>query len=165
MNQLNPRVSAICDGCQMSIFEACGDRYKCQICPNFDFCGSCITTGHHILGHYFTKLPCPNQNTPFRIIDVALVFYQMEYDHFSKADLARLVTATIHILNHPEFKKSPKEFVRRWVASRGGEEVFIYIEDPCLDFFCLYARIQRQEHCDDEDGFSEEFYQSLCQNF
>jgi len=54
---------ATCDGCQSRIK---GIRYKCQQCPDFDFCESCATKRSelHAADHTFEKILRPNF-TPF----------------------------------------------------------------------------------------------------
>eukprot|EP01017_Pseudomicrothorax_dubius_P046787 TRINITY_DN8291_c0_g1_i7.p1 TRINITY_DN8291_c0_g1~~TRINITY_DN8291_c0_g1_i7.p1 ORF type:complete len:240 (-),score=12.13 TRINITY_DN8291_c0_g1_i7:82-801(-) len=36
-----------CDGCRSSIPKAPDVRYRCTICPNFDFCEKCMKNNHH----------------------------------------------------------------------------------------------------------------------
>lgn len=52
-----------CDGCgQVNLI---GDRYKCEICPNFDFCSSCFETRElrksHGETHTFQKIEKPQE--------------------------------------------------------------------------------------------------------
>eukprot|EP01119_Soliformovum_irregulare_P022592 TRINITY_DN7771_c0_g1_i1.p1 TRINITY_DN7771_c0_g1~~TRINITY_DN7771_c0_g1_i1.p1 ORF type:complete len:365 (-),score=93.57 TRINITY_DN7771_c0_g1_i1:43-1137(-) len=51
----NPRAhNAFCDGCRDRIV---GTRYKCNTCPDFDFCGKCRNQEH--MGHSFTQIDDP----------------------------------------------------------------------------------------------------------
>ncbi|KAJ9657901.1 hypothetical protein H2201_008010 [Coniosporium apollinis] len=60
----NVRHSAICDGCDKTIY---GVRHKCLVCPDFDFCGACTKNSKYIHpGHRFVPiyepLPEPRAN-------------------------------------------------------------------------------------------------------
>ncbi|KAL0491080.1 sequestosome [Acrasis kona] len=44
----------ICDGCQQS--PIIGQRFKCDTCPDFDFCGKCHASKSTNHGHAFTEL-------------------------------------------------------------------------------------------------------------
>ncbi|CAG9313571.1 unnamed protein product [Blepharisma stoltei] len=50
-----------CDGCQTTPIQ--GIRYKCSVCPDFDFCEKCEATAAH--PHPFLKLKTP-QGCPWR---------------------------------------------------------------------------------------------------
>lgn len=44
-----------CDGCEM--YPIIGTRYKCAICPDYDFCEKCESTKEH--NHPFLKIRRP----------------------------------------------------------------------------------------------------------
>jgi hypothetical protein len=46
-----------CDGCEASPIE--GVRYKCSVCPDFDFCAKCEARGGHDPSHSFIKISTP----------------------------------------------------------------------------------------------------------
>lgn len=48
-----------CDGCNISPIK--GQRWKCEQCPNFDFCDSCHSKNTHF----------PNRNHKFRNVDIS----------------------------------------------------------------------------------------------
>jgi len=52
-NIVHERVT--CDGCQVSPIR--GIRYKCTVCPNFDYCEKCEETVQH--DHVFMKIKTP----------------------------------------------------------------------------------------------------------
>ena len=62
-----------CDGCKMT--PIVGIRYKCTICPNFDFCENCEKKLSEKHGHPFLKIRKP-QN-----IEVHLADTFMPYNH------------------------------------------------------------------------------------
>ena len=49
----------ICDGCRREDFT--GERYKCQICNDYDLCGACFRNGvsskSHRTDHSMSKMP------------------------------------------------------------------------------------------------------------
>ena len=53
----NVHRNVICDGCERYPIE--GVRYKCSVCPDFDFCDSCEQNKEH--EHAFIKIKTPNQ--------------------------------------------------------------------------------------------------------
>ena len=60
----NVHIGVICDGCKMNpigksyfyLFYLVGTRYKCGVCPNFDFCENCEKEKGEQHGHFFYKL-------------------------------------------------------------------------------------------------------------
>jgi len=46
-----------CDGCGISPIQ--GIRYKCSVCPNFDLCSNCESTGKHPISHPLLKMIRP----------------------------------------------------------------------------------------------------------
>lgn len=49
--------SAWCDGCDATLSSATpGLRFKCEDCPNFDFCASCVTSKQHNNLHTFIDM-------------------------------------------------------------------------------------------------------------
>lgn len=50
-----------CDGCRK--FPIVGIRYKCSVCPDFDFCSECESTKEH--DHAFLKIKTPAQAPRF----------------------------------------------------------------------------------------------------
>jgi len=46
-----------CDGCGISPIQ--GIRYKCSVCPNFDLCPNCESTGKHPISHPLLKMIRP----------------------------------------------------------------------------------------------------------
>jgi len=54
-----------CDICLIS--PIVGIRYKCSVCPDFDLCQECQTTGQHSKDHPLTKIVDPIVPTPKRI--------------------------------------------------------------------------------------------------
>ena len=50
--EVHPLVT--CDGCQMS--PIVGKRYKCECCPNFDFCEECYKKNKEKHGHNFKEV-------------------------------------------------------------------------------------------------------------
>lgn len=50
-----------CDGCKIS--PVIGDRYKCVICPDFDYCSNCESRNEH--NHPFIKISNPEQAKMF----------------------------------------------------------------------------------------------------
>ena len=44
-----------CDGCGM--FPLVGKRFKCKVCPNFDFCESCLQKNKETHKHEFMNVP------------------------------------------------------------------------------------------------------------
>jgi len=56
----------VCDGCEQDNFT--GDRYKCNNCPDFDYCGQCFNTDvmkkSHGENHTFTKISTPQRQAP-----------------------------------------------------------------------------------------------------
>lgn len=51
-NQLHTNVK--CDGCAQ--FPVKGNRYKCCVCPNFDYCEKCYQSNKQKHGHEFKKM-------------------------------------------------------------------------------------------------------------
>jgi hypothetical protein len=51
----HPRVT--CDGC--NTYPIVGVRYKCSVCPDFDYCEKCEETREHC--HPFLKIKSPQQ--------------------------------------------------------------------------------------------------------
>lgn len=51
--------SVRCDGCNM--FPVVGNRFKCSVCQNFDFCENCESAGKHDSTHPFLKIRNPDQ--------------------------------------------------------------------------------------------------------
>lgn len=49
-----------CDGCQQ--FPICGDRYKCTVCDDFDFCSDCEQKFSALHKHPFLKIKNLQQN-------------------------------------------------------------------------------------------------------
>jgi hypothetical protein len=44
-----------CDGCHRGS-PLYGHRWKCQQCPDFDYCGTCYANGQHTPGHTFVQI-------------------------------------------------------------------------------------------------------------
>ena len=57
-NLKNIHFGVSCDGC--GTFPILGNRYKCGVCPNFDFCENCEKKEALKHGHPLVRLPCNN---------------------------------------------------------------------------------------------------------
>lgn len=56
--------SILCDGC--NVFPIIGNRYKCAVCKNFDYCEECEKKYGELHGHPFLKVRKP-KNCPSEI--------------------------------------------------------------------------------------------------
>ena len=52
-------MNVTCDGC--GVYPIVGNRYKCAICPNFDFCEKCEKKFHKEHSHPMVQISNPNQ--------------------------------------------------------------------------------------------------------
>jgi len=96
---LNRHSMILCDGplCagkpgQQSIV---GDRYKCSICPDTDFCGNCEA---HPLNEHDVSHPLIKLRTPDKFVSVSTIFSDeaIEDHHFSKNYFQSSSSVSVH---------------------------------------------------------------------
>jgi len=117
-----------CDGC--SIFPVVGDRYKCSICVDFDFCSACEEKGTH--PHPFIKIRNPDI-APTKII----CFANDNFDnlHLNKETLPenkyinKIVDELPNLVNFDNLEEIIKE--EALLASATQNNIELSVEQNC----------------------------------
>ena len=117
---VHPKVK--CDGCLSAPIQ--GTRYKCTVCPNFDYCEVCEareTHPHPFLKIHDSKLPFPVVMCSMDPVDAKTA--KLAFKNFQKVVKTR--KPKMHFVRHGDCKEDSEVSVRgvvpkSWVVSNPG---------------------------------------------
>lgn len=119
----------ICDGCNTTPLH--GIRYKCSVCPNFDFCDKCEAEKSH--PHPFLKIRRPEQVPALCRVFIDKPEAQPEQIRKSQAPVNQSMKKSVDkkILYQARFVrenfgdrfvvKTNEKFIKQWVFRNNGE--------------------------------------------